>query len=332
MLIHILIYSPKFCQETPGASSATLLSPRYLMTIRCGYTAPDSSLDIYDLAASKIDIGNTKAPLLRLSLPNLSEDRQLPNVFAFSYFIQGTHNTSHADALTGAARNGDTDVVCTQIWMSREDHPNDSARIYLFVSKRRLLKLASDAFKQPQRPQQPQQEHRSVAPSSKRKAFLQMLKNATTFRSVESPPAKPTKTHVRSISYMEWTDAGRFTRWLDGSKLQGMTRCATFGSKFACVGNPHELGLVGNKTIGGTDRGFVCILEFNERLFWSETKRHREGVVTVIEDVSSLESGLEVDVRGGLTYKIGWLKKPFALRWLDLLLDSDHVVGRLVSL
>lgn len=317
-----------FRQETAGASSVTLLSPRYLMTLRCGYTAPHPSLDIYDLADRRAitQIG-TQVPFLRLSLLELSDNRTLLNVFAVAYFIQGTHNSPHADAGSGMARNGDTDIICVQIRMSREHPADHSARIYFFVSKKRLLDLASDGFGQPWR------EQNNFKAISKRKSLAAMFKNAISFRSPTIESATFTKEHrpILELAYADWTRSGRFVRWIDGSKLQGMTRCATHGSKFACIGNPHDLGLVGNKSIGGTDRGFVCILEFNEGLFWGAIKRHREGVITTFENASNLTNGLNADTRGGLTYKITWLKKPSAFLWLDLLLDSNYVVGRLME-
>ena len=109
-----------------------------------------------------------------------------------------------------------------------------------------------------------------------------------------------------------------------------MTRCATFGSKFTCIGNPNDLGLGEHTGVTDVDQGYVCILEFNERLFWGEAKRRREDVVTVFKNADSLTNELSADVREGMAYKISWIRKVSALQWLDLLLDSDYILGRLV--
>jgi hypothetical protein len=307
-----------------GATSASLMSPRYLMAIRCGYDVINPSLDIYNLAFDGVS-QDTEVPFFRLLLAlerGLDPWWKLPNMFQASYFIHGTQNSSYADSLSGMARNGETDLICIQIRMSEEDHGEPPSRLHLFVSKKRLLQLVSTIFGE-------------LSEANLNPGMIQEDSVAMEIGSHQSGAASTSTTNeigpIRDIRYNEWSDSGRFVRLIDGSNLHGMTRCGVFGSKFACIGNPYDLGLPSDIIFDNSDRQFVCMLEFNERLPSNGEGQDGLNSFDMSKQTSDVLEGIDAKVPGGLMYKIKWFENPTTAPCFDLLLGSDCVMVRLVS-
>jgi hypothetical protein len=285
------------------------------MAIRCGYDVFNPSLDIYDLAFDGV-FQDTEAPFFRLLLLGPDPWWRLPNTFAASYFIHSTQNSSYADSLSGIARNGETDLICIQIRRSEEEHGEPPSQLYLFVSKKRLLHIVSTVFGE-------------LSEVNLNLGTVQEDSVAMETGSDHSSAASTSTTNergpIRDISYNEWSDSGSHVRWIDGNNLHGMTRCGVFGSKFACIGNPYDLGLPMDTIFDNSDRQFVCMLEFNERLLSNGEGQDRPNTPKPISD---LLGGIDA---GGLTYKIKWFENPTTTPCFDLLLGSDCVMVRLVS-
>jgi hypothetical protein len=288
------------------------------MAVRCEYGVFNSSLDIYNLAFDGAP-QDTQVTFFRLSLPELC--RRPPNTTDSSYFIHSTQNSSYADSLNGIARSGETDLICIQIRINTED-PAETARLYLFVSKKRLLQLVSTVFGQ--------RSETNLNPDTTQEDSITM-EIASDHSGAAASSATNERGPIRDISYNEWSDSGRFVRWIDGSNLHGMTRCGVFGSKFACIGNPYDLGLPPDTTFDNSDRQFVCMLEFNERLLSNREGQDGPNTFDMPQPDSDLLESIDADVHGGLTYKIKWFENPPPDPCFDLLLGSDCVMVRLVS-
>jgi len=260
-------------------------------------------------------LGPKGVPYVRLLLPGLS--RPMSNTFMTSNFIHSTQNSSYADSWAGIARNNEADVVCIQIRMTRNIHMGLPPRLCLFVSKRVLLEVASASFSHRFGGNQPG--FTPISPDLD-------VSHAESF-------AEPTwDLPIHSIPYLDWSASGKFVRWIDGSSLRGVTRCARLGSKFACIGDPYDLGLARKLPARGSHTPFVCIMEFNTRLFSDCEGQGEDRVIDSLAELSPLIRGIAADIRSGLPFKVAWFDHPSASKCVDLLLGNDHVLLRLVSL
>lgn len=309
-----------------GSTSASLLSSRYLMAVRCGsgVTLPGPTLDIYDLyhpyhpyREDVLPSGPYQIPVLMLRLPLLS----LSSKYSYhsSYFVHGSNCSLDMDRGTGTSRSGETDIVAIVIRLSVwQIHDNTrNFRLLLIISRNRLIELARkdlSTFNSLALPWQPNVSIPSTLNLAARQAY---------------DPRKVFDLITVEQSYNTWTEAGRYVRWLDGINIRHISKCATYGSRIACTVDPEHLGVQATQSQDGP-AGHVCILEFNERLFGKETSIHEKGIVRVIEESSGLVLQLDVEARHGMPFRVTWFKKPSAKTWYDVMMDKDHLVARLV--
>jgi len=298
------------------------------MVIRCGsrVTLPGPGLDIYDLHHPYHPYVETPKPaqtyaypVLTLSLPYLS--RHSKHAFRRSAFIHGSNNVTCMDRPTNTVRTGEADVISILIRCTREQHVGELYQLVLFISKSRLLQLATDklsAFKLDSERQRKEKEKKPDA----------MLLNLNT--PVGYDPTKVYKLQSIEMKYDDWTERGRYVRWLDATKIRLVSKCAMYGSTFACTTNPEWIGVSGYTSVGGAFE-HVCLLEFKKRLFGQD--EDQRGVVRTIDySVNTpLTSQLDADVRGGLPFRVSWFKKPSSREWADVLLDEGHLVARLLN-
>jgi hypothetical protein len=213
-------------------------------------------------------------------------------------------------------RTGEADVISILVRFTRDQDVSIRHRLVLFISKLRLLRLATDklsAFK---------------LGSERQRKENEMLLNLNI--PVGYDPARVYKLQSIEMKYDDWTERGRYVRWLDATKVRLVSKCAMYGSTFICTTNPEYIGVSEFTSVGGSFQ-YVCLLEFNERLFGQD--ENQRGVVRTIDDpvLTALTSQLDADVRGGLPFRVSWFKKPSSKEWADVMLDEGHIVARLVS-
>jgi hypothetical protein len=148
------------------------------------------------------------------------------------------------------------------------------------------------------------------------------------------------------VPYKEWTQNGRYVRWLDGSTIRYISKCGVHGSRFLCEADTRSP--IFGWTPWDQDEGRVvvsklCLFDFNERMLSWDDKSGANGkqngtaerdnnisIIRKVEDLLSLTARLDEDVRGGLFYRVISREVENLINWATILLDGHGIAVRLV--
>ncbi|PVF96670.1 hypothetical protein CPB86DRAFT_761714 [Serendipita vermifera] len=143
------------------------------------------------------------------------------------------------------------------------------------------------------------------------------------------------------VPYKEWTQNGRYVRWLDGSTIRYVSKCGVHRSRFLCEADIRS-PIFGPTAPEEPEKGDIvtsrlCLLDFNERmLFWDDKTKTTEwedegSIIRKIEDLNSLTIRLGEDVRGGLFYRVTSREVENLVSWATILLDGRGIAVRLLE-
>lgn len=255
-------------------------------------------------------------PTTMLSFPRFSPQSQLNTRIISAYFFSGSCSAG-PDIYQANQRAGETNVV-TVLFLAEtfvEGSLDDSleSQFLLFISRKHLLQLATT-----------------------RPHVDDIVVNKYGFKEINPfggpPPVK--------LPYNTWGKSG--TRWLNSTRISAYNDSSSYGSRFVCVADPQQFGInpprsqIQMDTSSENGQSFntqvspaVCLLEFNERLWGSETSD--PSVVREREEVDELLATLDTDVKGGMPFRVKTFQQSGSDRWYSVMIDRDHMVTALVS-